>query len=197
MIVDMKEAQSNQNVVASEDDISILLQADPWRMNVLRAAETLDLPNWWIGAGFLRNTIWDALEGIKPGAIRDVDLVYFDGEKTDPEIDWAYDERMKHEFPFAVWEVRNQARMHYINNFKAYTSTEDGIASWIETATCIAVRLESNKLRYLFCYGTDDLFDLIARPTPAFSTPEMLPFFYKRVEKKQWRKKWPHLRVEV
>jgi len=45
--------------IASEQDISKIIEADDWMMDVLRAAEKLQLPDWWIGAGFLRNKIWD------------------------------------------------------------------------------------------------------------------------------------------
>jgi hypothetical protein len=74
--------------IKSEADISDLLQADEWRMNVLLVAEKKALPDWWIGAGFLRNLIWDALEGNETEQPRDVDLVYFDSNNTQPEVDW-------------------------------------------------------------------------------------------------------------
>jgi uncharacterized protein len=165
-------------------------------MKVLRAAERLDLPDWWIGAGFLRNKVWDALEGNESSRPKDVDLVYFNRTDASAEADWAYDQKMKRDFPFAEWEVRNQARMHYVNGFPPYTSTADGIAHWTETATCVAVKLEKGKVKLLFCHGTKDLLGLIARPSPYMKTPELLKLFQDRVEQKQWRKKWPHLRVE-
>jgi len=183
--------------VQSEEDITRLLENDSWRMDVLRAAEKLDLPDWWIGAGFFRTLIWDAIEHNDSPPTRDVDLVYFDKNNTEPEVDWAYDEQMQKDYVFADWEIRNQARMHYVNDFAPYLSTQDGIAHWVETATCVAVKLENGKLRYLFCHGTADLFGLVARPIPEFQTTELLPVFHERIEKKQWLKKWPHLKVEA
>jgi hypothetical protein len=104
---------------------------------------------------------------------------------------------MKQKYPFADWEIRNQARMHYVDNFDPFISTEDGIAHWVETATCIAVKLEGDNLKYLFCYGTVDLFGLVARPIPEFKTEGKIDIFNNRVTEKEWRKKWPHLKVEV
>lgn len=179
--------------VQSEADVTELMKADPWRMEVLQVAENQNLPDWWIGAGFLRNIIWDALEGNPPREERDVDLVYFDSQQTAPEVDWKLDEELKHKFPIAEWEVRNQARMHYVNNFEPYRSTEDGIAHWVETATCVGVRTKRGKFEYLFCHGTDDLFNLVARPIEVFQVPELLPTFYDRIRKKGWQKRWPHL----
>lgn len=181
----------------NEQDITRLLEADNWRMDVLKAAEGLNLPDWWIGAGFLRNALWDSIEGIDSPPTRDVDLVYFNKDDTSPETDWAYDETMKTDYPFAEWEVRNQARMHYVNNFEPYTSTADGIAHWVETATCVATKLEEGKLQYLFCHGTEDLFGLVARPIPEFKSEELLPVFHQRIEKKRWKDKWPSLRIEM
>jgi len=192
----MSYEQFNPNVIKSEDDISELITNDSWRMEVLKAAESLDLPDWWIGAGFLRNLVWDAIEG-KTSRPKDVDLVYFDKKDTAAESDWAHDDAMKIKFSFAEWEVRNQARMHYVNGFEPYSSTEDGISHWVETATCVAVKVEDEKLRYLFCHGTSDLFGLIARPIPTFRTPKLMPIFLERVEQKQWQKKWPHLKIEM
>src|SRR6185503_20454597 len=101
-------------------------------------------PDWWIGAGFLRNKIWDAIEDKVSKPTRDVDLVYFNAFDVTPETDRAYDERMKRDHPFAEWEIRNQARMHYVDDFPPYTSTADGISHWVETATCVAVRLNAD-----------------------------------------------------
>ena len=181
--------------IASEQEITDIIEKDSWMMDVLRAAEKLQLPDWWIGAGFLRNKIWDYIENKESRPTRDVDLVYFNAADVQPETDWAYDEKMKLEHPYAEWEIRNQARMHYVNDSRPFASTADGISHWVETATCVAVKLENGVLKYLFCYGTDDLFGLIARPVPFFDTEERIKTFYDRIEKKQWRQKWPELKV--
>lgn len=104
---------------------------------------------------------------------------------------------MKAKHPFADWEVRNQAQMHYVNGFPPYTSTEEGISHWVETATCVAVKLENGQLKFLFCHGMDDLINLVARPTERFKTPELLPIFYNRIDRKQWQLCWPNLKVIV
>lgn len=180
--------------VTSQSDIARIVASDSWMMNVLRAAQELNLPDWWIGAGFLRNKIWDTLEDKESQPTKDVDLVYFNALDVHPESDWAFDTKMKQAFPFAEWEIRNQARMHYVNGFESYNSTADGISHWVETATCVAVKLENNQLKFLFCYGTSDLLSLIARPTPYF-TGELLPTFQDRVQSKHWQQKWPKLTV--
>lgn len=181
--------------LGSEAELSKIIEQDEWMMKVLTAASELNLSDWWIGAGFLRNKVWDYLEGCESEPTRDVDLVYFSQDDVLPETDWAYDEKMKLAHPYAEWEVRNQARMHYVNNAAPFTSTTDGISHWVETATCVAVKLEGGELKYLFCYGTDDLFNIVARPIPSFENKDRIGTFYGRIAKKRWREKWPSLRI--
>lgn len=183
-------------VIKTEEDIKHLVESDEWMMRVLRAAEKLDLPDWWIGAGFLRNKVWNAIEDDNSHSSSDVDLVYFNSKDIKPDTDWSYDEKMNQDYPIAEWEVRNQARMHYVNNFEPYSSTENGISNWVETATCTAVKLQNGKLEFLFCHGIDDLVNLVARPISRFQTTELINTFNDRIKKKDWQKKWPHLKVE-
>jgi len=182
-------------LITSEADIVSLIENDSDMMRALRIARDLDLPDWWIGAGFLRNRVWDTMAGVTGEAATDVDLVYFDKDNTAAEIDWVYDERLKQLDPQNDWEVRNQARMHYKNDLDPYVSTEDGIAHWTETATAIGVKLEDEEVRLLFCYGTDDLLGMIARPTPHFQGVK-LKVFTDRMAKKNWQQRWPMIRIE-
>ncbi len=49
----------------TEQDIIQMVKNDEWMMNVLTEANKLNLPDWIIGAGFLRNKVWDYLHDIK------------------------------------------------------------------------------------------------------------------------------------
>ena len=63
-----------------------LLRADPWRMAVLEAARELELPDWALGAGFLRNAVWDHLHGYgAPTPLADVELSFVDPADLSPE----------------------------------------------------------------------------------------------------------------
>lgn len=181
----------------TEDDIRLLVESNEWMMVVLRAAEKLNLPDWWIGAGFLRNKVWNEIEGIDSHSTTDVDLVYFNPDDVSPEADWYYDEKMKGEFPTADWEVRNQARMHYVSESEPFKSTIDAISHWPETATCVAVKLEKDELKFAFCYGIDDLVNLIARPIPEYRYGNKFEVFNRRIKNKSWQTIWPDLKVEL
>lgn len=184
-------------IVKTEDDIRRLVESDQWMMDVLSAAEKLNLPDWWIGGGFLRNKVWNAVSGIDSHSDTDVDLSYFNANDTKPETDWLYDERMSSDYPNVDWEIRNQSRMHYKNKVDPYESVIDAVSRWPETATSVAVKLENGKLRFLFCYGIDDLVNLIVRPTPEFRTGRLLKIFKYRVDAKKWLDIWPGLKVEL
>ncbi len=179
----------------TESDIPAIIASDEWMMEVLKAAESLNLPDWWIGAGFLRNKLWNYIEEIPPSPSRDVDLVYYNADDATPEADWRYDEQMLEQFPFAEWEVRNQARMHVKNGLPPFTSTADGISHWVETATCIAVKLVDGELRFLYCYGLDDVVNLVARPIPQRESAKIRKLFMQRITEKRWRERWPDLTV--
>lgn len=179
----------------TQTDLERLIQNDRWMMRVLQAAEEIGLPDWWIGAGFLRNAVWDHLSGRPPLHDADVDLVYFDRNNRTPECDWEFDDIVRKRFPFAMWEVRNQARMHVVDGSDPYSSTAEGISHWVETATCVAVRLSQGRLSFLFCYGTQDLFNMVARPIPALRSAAGQKLFESRIQKKKWTERWPSLKI--
>ena len=57
-----------------------IIKRDPFRMRCLRALRALDLPQGYIGAGFVRNAIWDELHArATPTPLNDIDVIYFSG----------------------------------------------------------------------------------------------------------------------
>jgi len=62
-----------------------IIKRDPFRMRCLRALRALDLPQGYIGAGFVRNAIWDELHArATPTPLNDIDVIYFSGEINPP-----------------------------------------------------------------------------------------------------------------
>jgi len=63
-----------------------IIKRDPFRMCCLRALRALDLPQGYIGAGFVRNAIWDELHArATPTPLNDIDVIYFSGEINPPQ----------------------------------------------------------------------------------------------------------------
>ena len=63
-----------------------IIKRDPFRMRCLRALRALELPQGYIGAGFVRNAIWDELHArATPTPLNDIDVIYFSGEINPPQ----------------------------------------------------------------------------------------------------------------
>lgn len=179
----------------TEQDIIQMIKSDEWMMNVLTEASKLSLPDWIIGAGFLRNKVWDYLHDIKRDVAdtHDIDLVYFDNVNIDEENDRKLSESMTGVLGLD-WEIVNQAYTHkWHNRGIQYKDTAEGLSEWVETPTCVGVTLVNGDLKIVAPHGIDDLVNLIVRPTPSFKGN--LDIFYSRIESKKWLEKWPKLRV--
>lgn len=163
-------------------------------MRILALAAALDLPDSWIGAGFLRNAVWDALHD-RPWSASDgdVDLIYFDSEDTDPATEKAHEADLRDRAPDIVWSLKNQARMHLRNADAPYRNTSDAMSYWLETCTAVAVRLRDGKIEFSAPYGFDDLLALRVRATAAGLRKPAA--FNARVLHKGWLSRWPKLRL--
>lgn len=191
----------------TESDILNLIQKDTWMMEVLRAVATLDLPDWWIGAGFVRSKVWDHLHGHQTRTpLPDIDVIYFDPSDFLPEhlhtystpSEDSYQERLHQLMPDISWSVTNQARMHEAHHQAPYKKSADGLAQWSETATCVGVKLEGKKLMLTAPHGIEDLVNLKLRRIPGYQTkythgPKL---FERRVKEKNWLTTWPKLKIE-
>lgn len=177
---------------------AIVLQSPTLRDIILRAEE-LGLPDYYIGAGCIAQTVWNSLSGYPLDyGISDIDLVYFD-TNLEQAAEEKVAEQARHlyaDLPFPL-DVKNEARVHlwYEARFgyaiKPYVSLEDAINTWPTTATSMAVRVEAeNRLRVYAPFGLNDLFGRIVRPNKAQITEEI----YKAKADK-WHKKWPELTV--
>lgn len=169
-------------------------------MSALKAVRELGLSSWCIGAGAVRNLVWDALHELPaPSALNDIDVAYFDPSDASQTRDAALRERLCAIRPNLPWEVTNQAGVHLW--FEGYfghavpplRSLEDAVASWPEYATSVGVTLrEDNKLEIISPHGLDDLFAMIVRRNPARVSVET---YRERVAQKRYMERWPHVTV--
>src|SRR3989344_5459213 len=179
----------------TEKDILNLIEQDKWMMEIISRASALNLPDWIIGAGFVRNKVWDYLSGNKKEAVdtNDIDLVYFDPNGNDQETDEKLSEELKKQTGIN-WEIVNEFYAHKWNNLPPYKSTEDAISQWPETITAVGVTLgKDNKLKLIAPYGIEDLVHFIVRPSPDFR--ERLGVVEQRVKDKKWLEKWPQIKI--
>lgn len=180
----------------TEAEILNLIKNDDYMMSAINVANDLNLPDWLIGAGFVRNKIWDYLHGFKRDKVltSDIDLIYFDPSDLNKETDQKINAELNVKTGFN-FEVVNQARKHDGNNHEPYQNSTDALAHWPETATATAVTIKDGELVLAVPYGLHDLTNLIVRPTPFYKND--LAVFNRRIATKHWLKNWPKLRVII
>lgn len=176
--------------------LTSLLRDDPWHYRVLTTVRELALPDWAIGAGFVRNRVWDHLQGhARASDLADIDVLYFDPADGTGASESAWETALGRLAPGLPWSVKNQARMHLRNTDPPYRDTADALAHWLETPTSVAVRLEpDDKLTVMAPHGLRDLWELRVRPTP--SGLRRLDEYRTRMKIKNWPATWPKVRVE-
>ncbi|HEV2563724.1 MAG TPA: nucleotidyltransferase family protein [Microvirga sp.] len=176
-------------------DIGHLLEAHAGLHALLSHVERLGLPDGWIGAGFIRNTVWDVLHGraIDVSRLNDVDVIFFDPGDTRRERESDLQNRLHEHAPGMAWSVKNQARMHLRNGDSPYRDTVDAVAHWAETATAIAARSIRGRVEVMAPHGVEDLLNLIVRPTPPFEWK--MEVYRERVLGQDWPARWPKLTV--
>jgi hypothetical protein len=173
-----------------------LIQKDEERKRILSLVASLDLPDCWIAAGFVRNAVWDATHGRLPSPPSgDVDIIWFDLSRREKEVDQELEARLRQLDGSIDWSVKNQSRMHTGNGDQPYRSSSDAMRYWPETATATAIRsLRDDELEISAPFGLDDLYGGIIRPTPRFGGEKRV-IFDERVARKQWLTQWPLLRI--
>lgn len=168
-------------------------------IQIFETAPMLKLPNWYVGAGFISQTVWNALSGFPLlQNIKDVDLVYFDnddlteeGENKTADMATQLFKGLPIEF-----DVINQARVHvwYEGYFgypiAPYQSVEAAINTWPTTATATAIRNENGEFKVYAPFGLNDLLGMIARPNKVQITEEI---YLTKVNR--WKTAWPNLKV--
>ena len=177
-----------------EAKILEIISEDSWMMNVLQEVEKLGLNDWMIGAGFVRNKIWDYMHGYeKRTPLNDIDIIYMDREDLSEETEEKYQEKFSKKYPEVEWSFTNQARMHIYHNDESYKNCEESLSKWVEEPTCIAVYLEDDKLKLVTPYGVDCFDKLEVRPSPGFSRD--MEIYRSRINKKRWQELWPKLKI--
>ncbi len=168
-------------------------------MAALRAVASSDLPDAWVGAGVIRDLVWGQLhEGFRPEAVKDIDVAFFDpcdlsrDVTTKRSITWLIS-------PSLPWEATNQAAVH--TWFDAHfggppvpplVSVHDAVATWPETATCVAVRLLGQHIDICAPHGLDDLLNGVWRRNPTRVTWQES---CDRLARHQVARRWPKVTV--
>jgi uncharacterized protein len=177
-----------------------LLAAEPWMAHALEAVAASGLPCAWIGAGAIRDLVWGRYHGrFDPGVVKDVDVAYFDAEDITLEHDLAAEKILRRIAPGMPWEATNQAAVHlwYHHYFggppvESFASVHDAVATWPETATCVAVRRGFDGIEVCAPHGAADLLNGVWRVNPIRVTPAVSR---ARLSRQRVEVRWPRVQV--
>ncbi|WP_412555408.1 nucleotidyltransferase family protein [Shimia sp. MIT1388] len=161
--------------------------------------DELALPDCWIVAGCLAQTVWNTKFGypLRRG-LSDIDLVYFDPEDLTESTEQSRAKRVGDMFhDLGVWiDTKNEARVHLWYEAKfgyaiaPYTSVVDAIESFPTTATSVGIRPADGGAEIVCPFGLDDLFAGIVHPNKRQITRGI---YSSKVQK--WLVHWPRLQV--
>lgn len=176
-----------------ETQINYWIMNDPVRMEALSIAAGLNLPDWCLAAGFVRNLVWDKLHGFTTSTtLNDIDLIYFDPNDKRDVRDREIECRLQSESRLP-WSVKNQARMHERNGDRAYASTVDAMRFWVEIETAVGATMQDNgDVVMMAPFGIEPLFAYTITLNP---TRPKRADFEARLINKQWLTTWPKLVV--
>ena len=190
----------NQNQLSQDIELKNILLKNPAIQAVLERMPDVDLPNWYLGAGCLAQTVWNYLSDRNIHEnISDLDLVYFDDTDLSYETEDQMIKLIQGLFSDIEihMDVKNQARVHlwYEKHFgypiKAYQSVEAAIDTWPTTATSVAVKYDGNRQFIVYApFGLDDLMGMTVRANKAQITENT---YLKKVER--WKRCWPDLEI--
>lgn len=177
-----------------------IVRESAWFMSALSAVRELGLSSWCIGAGAVRNLVWDRLHGFEtPSALSDVDVAYFDAADLSAERDTELQNRLNRQLPGVPWEVTNQAAVHHWfeghfgHPVEPLASLHEAVASWPEYTTAVGVTLlADNAIDVIAPHGLNDLFALVVRRNP---TRVSVDTYRQRVAQKRYAERWPKVRV--
>lgn len=172
---------------------------NPVVREVLSRAQGMDLPDWYLAAGCLFQTVWNVLDGRDPRhGIADYDLIYHDDSDISWDAEDAVIRRCAATFDDlgAEVEVRNQARVHlwYEDHFGVpcppIRSSAEAVDRYAAHACRVAVRAGPSGHQVYAPSGFDDLFSFVVRPNPVIA-----PRHVYETKAARWKGLWPRLVV--
>lgn len=171
------------------------IEQDSFRVACLNAANAQIDCEWFIGAGFVRNLVWDKLQGNKISTpLNDVDVIYFDPSDTSKIRETELEKSLHKLVTECNWSVKNQAMMSVKHGHSPYHGCIEAMSYWPEIQTAIGATMSSaGEIKVVSPFSSFDVIQLsVSRNAKCTSN-----IFYERLAEKGWESLWPKLRIEM
>lgn len=191
--------------------LAAVIQRCRWLVDVLAVVRDVGdgfSVSCWVGAGAVRDLLWDSWYGVgaphDPAAfdgtaVNDVDVVFFDADRTDPTFEDDIEAALTRRRADITWDVTNQATVHvwYEDRFgyavAPLTSVADGVGTWPETATAVAVAgTPTGGIDIVAPLGLQDLLAGVYRRNPRRVSVEE---YQRRIDRLDPADRWPDVMV--
>lgn len=173
--------------------------ANRYNRAILDAWDALELPDAWLVAGCLFQTVWNLECNRAPeDGIKDYDIFYFDGDDLSAQAEMrrqAHVDRVLGPLGAPV-EVKNQARVHlwYEEHFgypyEKLANAKAGIDRFLVPCTCVGVRPQAGEYEVYAPNGLAILYAGVLTPNPL--VPHV-PLFREKAA--SYRNRWGWLQV--
>ena len=200
-----KQDLASAPLTVQEAALAKVVRADPDLMAILHAVHKLDVPDCWLTAGAVYQTVWNVLTGMpNRHGIKDYDVCYFDAADISSESQSELGERIRELVRVLAGtdlniEVVNQARVHlwFEEHFgfavPPLESTAASLPRYACTHHAVAVQLSPRgELRSLHPFGLDDVFGMRIRPNRLLPNQET-----HRAKATRAQALWPGVIIEA
>lgn len=166
---------------------------------ILQRWDRLALPDGWLVAGCLFQTVWNLRSGAPADAnIKDYDLFYFDAadlsEAGEREVQARVDGVLAD--LGIVAEAKNQARVHlwyrghFGHDYPRLHAAREGIDRFLIPSTCVGLRPAGAGWELYAPHGLPLLYEGVLAPNPLTDHRSLF-----EAKARSYRSRWPWLRV--
>lgn len=185
--------------MAGEERFIELACRNPINGELLRRIGAADLPDAWLVAGCLFQTVWNVVASHEPAyGIADYDVFYFDAS----DLSWEAEDRViRRTAPLFAdlgvdVQVRNQARVHlwyeakFGPGYPPLQSSRDGIDRFLIAGTCLGARPADVGIELYAPFGVEEIMAGLLRPNPQNPRPDLFA-----AKAASYIERWPWLQV--
>ena len=179
-----------------------ILEENKDLMIILDYLAKLNLPNFYIAAGSIFQTIWNYYDNRPLNyGIKDIDIIYYDKDNLTKEVEQKLENQIidflkQQNLNYEV-DIHNEARMllwkkeNENKDIDQYQNSEDAIAKWIATVHAIGITKEKGQIKVYAPYGLSDIFSRTIRPIKHKGNSQEL--YNKKVA--SWQSRFSNLNI--